>query len=61
MLDNFVKFCLLFSKTSFVATTIVSNSLNPDQARQNDGSYLGSKCLRDHWELSVNKVSIAAV
>ena len=37
---------LNFLKNSFRNTTRVSNSLDPDQARQNIGPDLGPKCLQ---------------
>ena len=37
---------LTFSKTSFRNTIRVSNSLDPDQVRQNVGPDLGPNCLQ---------------
>ena len=50
----------LFRKNSFRNTIRVSNSLNPDQARQNVGPDLGPNCLQsfsadDTSRLRVNK------
>ena len=43
-----MNFCYLlsFKKKSFRHTISESNSLNPDQARQNDRPELGSNCLQ---------------